>query len=165
MQDEYHQTIRRIIASDPRYDASAYYFMNDAVSFTIRKLDRIRKPRGQQHVSGPELIRGLLDLAKEQFGFLAPEVFEYWGIQDGLDAGYIVFNMIHAGLLSASQDDSLQAFDCLYHLPELLRQELFGNDLPATPEKLEDRNQKNQDLTGDLPSSSTEKNGRSEESS
>ncbi len=121
---DFQNIVRKIVSSDSRYDIHAYQFTVDALSFTVQKCQREKNPRGQQHVSGAELIRGMLDFAKEQYGFLAPEVFDFWGIRNGIDAGYIVYNMIHAGLLSASPNDSLQEFDCLWDLPELLRREL-----------------------------------------
>ena len=118
------QILQKITASDTRYDIQAYHFVLSALSFTVKRCQREGNPRGQQHVSGAELIRGILDYAKEQYGSFAPDIFSFWGLQNGIDAGYIVYNMIHAGVLSASPNDNLQDFDCLWDLPELLRREL-----------------------------------------
>ena len=62
-----------------------------------------------------------LPYAVEQFGPLAPEVLESWGVTDGPDIGNIVYNMIRVELLSASPEDSRSDFNSLPDIPGFLR--------------------------------------------
>ncbi len=124
MQDKQKLAIRKITESDSRYDFKAYEFMESAVTHTAECLKRAKDGTGR-HVTGQELIRGMLDLAREQYGFLAPDVLEYWGIRDGMDAGNIVYSMIRARILAASREDRPEDFDGIHQLPELLRQEIL----------------------------------------
>ena len=62
--------------------------------------------------------------ALEQFGPLAPDVLEDWGIAEGRDIGNIVYNMIRVELLSASPEDSRSDFNCYPDIPGFLRRKL-----------------------------------------
>lgn len=124
MDEKFSQTVKQIMGHDNRYRADAYEFVNAAVTYTARKLERDRKPRGSRHVSGQELVEGTMDYAVIQFGFLAPEVLEQWGVQQGEDVGNIVYNMIGAGLLSAGPEDSRKDFQCHPDLITELRQRI-----------------------------------------
>mgnify|MGYP002711273305 FL=1 len=105
MSDEnFTEIVDKIIRNDIRYRAGAYEFVNEAVSYTIRRLQREKKSKRERHVSGEELIRGLAEFAEEQFGPLAWNVLEDWGLVSGSAVGDVVFNMIHEGLLTAGED-------------------------------------------------------------
>ena len=53
MPDEnFIEIVDKIIQDDVRYRAGAYEFVNGAVSFTIRKLQRESKSKRERHVSG-----------------------------------------------------------------------------------------------------------------
>ena len=106
MDEKFTQAVCRIVENDKRYHSSAYEFISGAVSYTIHKTDRAKNPRGSRHISGQELVAGALAYALEQFGPLAPDVLEDWGIAEGRDIGNIVYNMIQVELLSASPEDS-----------------------------------------------------------
>ena len=124
MDQKFAQALDRIIENDRRYHPSAYEFINEAVSYTVKKMNRSGKPRGSRHVSGQELITGTLEYAREQFGPLAPNVLDNWGIRSGGDIGNIVYNMIREELLSASPEDSRTDFECYPDLPGFLREEM-----------------------------------------
>lgn len=121
MDEKFEQTIREIRKKDPRYALNAYDFVNLAVNFTVNKLARGNKPRGSRHVSGQELTVGVMDYSISQFGFLAPEVLDNWGIRSGDDIGNIVYNMIGAELLSAGPEDSRSDFNCFPNLIDDLK--------------------------------------------
>ena len=91
---------------DRRFARNAYYFVLDSLDYTIVKLGREDKDGEERHVGGRELLEGIKELAAEQFGPMAPEVFRQWGVRNTDDFGEIVFNMIESGLLSRRPEDS-----------------------------------------------------------
>ena len=116
MDEKFTQAVCRIVENDKRYHSSAYEFISGAVSYTIHKTDRAKNPRGSRHISGQELVAGALAYALEQFGPLAPDVLEDWGIAEGRDIGNIVYNMI--------PEDSRSDFNCYPDIPGFLRRKL-----------------------------------------
>ena len=88
----------------------------DAVGHTARRLHKRR------HVSGHELLDGLVDLALERFGYLADLVLESWGVTCTDDIGKIVFHLVAVGLLSKRDEDSQDDFHNVFDLRRTLRQ-------------------------------------------
>lgn len=110
MRDEFNliQAIEEIAKEDPRYPEDAYFFILRGLNFTVAKLD---KPR---HVTGQELSDGIRLYAIEQFGPMAKDVLEYWGITRTEDFGNIVFNLIEVKLLAKTEKDSIGDFNDVY---------------------------------------------------
>lgn len=100
------ERILEVRRRDRRYARNAYYFVLDALDHTMVRLGRLSKSGEERHVGGRELLEGIKDLAAEEFGPMAPEVFRQWGIADTADFGEIVFNLIDGGLLSRRPQDS-----------------------------------------------------------
>lgn len=129
--------IAKIVEKDPRYGEGAYSFVEKAVSYTVKKLNKEGNPKGMRHVSGQELLEGVSLYAVEQYGPLAPEVLDDWGVRSGPDVGNIVYNMIHMKLLSASSEDSQSDFDCCFdllsHVESLLEKKLDLSGNPVIP--------------------------------
>jgi len=98
----------KVLNQDKRYNPESYSFVMASLGFTSKKLKR----RG--HLTGQELSEGIKDYAIEQFGPMAKSVLGHWGIKNTGDFGEIVFNMIDAGLLGKTEQDSKQDFDGLY---------------------------------------------------
>ncbi len=97
------QTVRR---RDRRYSRHAYYFVLDALDWTMAELGREEKVGEERHVGGRELLIGLKEYASLQFGPMAALVFDRWGIRKSTDFGEIVFNLIDVELLSRRPTDS-----------------------------------------------------------
>ncbi len=74
----------------------------------------------EHHVTGRELLEGIRDLARREFGLLAPTVFRMWGIQRTDDFGALVFNLVEVGLMSKTAEDDLQDFHDVYDLDRAL---------------------------------------------
>jgi uncharacterized repeat protein (TIGR04138 family) len=91
---------------DRRYSRHAYYFVLDALDHTMVHLGRLAKSGEERHVGGRELLDGIKELAADEFGPMAPEVFRQWGISETADFGEVVFNLIEGGLLSRRPQDS-----------------------------------------------------------
>jgi len=94
------ELLAEILARDPRYARDAYVFVSESLNYTVQKAGR------KGHVSGRELCEGLCEHALEQFGRLARTVLESWGVRSGEDIGEMVFNMVDAGLLRKTEEDS-----------------------------------------------------------
>ncbi|HAS84343.1 MAG TPA: hypothetical protein DCS43_17130, partial [Verrucomicrobia bacterium] len=94
---------------DPRYDMEAYIFIREALDFTAKSLD---KPRSgpKHHVSGRELSEGFRDLALQLFGPMALKVLNTWGLFSTQDIGELVFNLVDAGELGKTDQDSRADF-------------------------------------------------------
>jgi uncharacterized repeat protein (TIGR04138 family) len=76
-----------------------------------------RNDRERRHLTGQELLEGVIGLARREFGALAPTVFQEWGLCHAEDVGVIVFQLVEAGELSARPEDSLEDF----RGPDLMR--------------------------------------------
>jgi uncharacterized repeat protein (TIGR04138 family) len=109
---------------DPRFSYEAYEFVCDAVTFTQDRLGRAGADSEEEdedrHVSGAELLRGVCDLAVQQFGLMAPVVFKRWGIRSTDDIGTMVFNLIKVQRLSKSDRDAPDDFRDLFDLHQAL---------------------------------------------
>ena len=103
--------VDRIREKEPRYRREAYGFVVAALGVTVQGLppERLADPV-QRHLAGRELLRGLVRLAREEFGVLAPTVFREWGVLLGEDVGHIVFGLVECGELSARPEDTLEDF-------------------------------------------------------
>lgn len=111
-QQDVEQKIEELVRRDPRYRRDAYPFVANAVTFTVGRLPKHR------HVSALELLHGVRDYAQKEFGVLAQQVLDEWGIHEAADVGCIVYSLIGAGLLSASKDDSPEEFEIDFPLIE-----------------------------------------------
>jgi len=106
------EVVEEIVAKDPRYKIEAYHFVMSALNYTQSKFD---KPR---HVSGRELLEGIREYGLELFGLMTRTVFENWGVRRTEDFGNIVFNMLGEGLLSKTDEDSIEDFKDGYDFKE-----------------------------------------------
>ena len=134
----FDKIIAKIVENDPRYDNAAYPFVKSSVTYTVKKHNKEGNPEGMRHVTGAEVVEGFCEYALLQFGPLASEVLENWGVRSGPAVGNIVYNMIGMKILSASSEDSQSDFDCCFdllaHVEELLEKslKLSGNtDIPV----------------------------------
>jgi len=105
-QDLLEDKIQSVRRRDRRFSRNAYYFVLDALDYTMSNLGREQKSGEERHVGGKELLAGIKDYAADQFGPMAALVFERWGVRGPADFGEIVFNLIDAELLSRRDSDS-----------------------------------------------------------
>ena len=108
MSAEKTESILQIVRKDGRYGPQAYYFIFDALDFTIQRMRKVR------HVTGRELLECIRQYATENFGFLARTVLAEWGITQTRDFGEIVFNLVEAGLLSRTDKDTIKDFEGVF---------------------------------------------------
>ena len=80
-----HPEITELVRRDRRFAYEAYEFIFEALSHTQKCFGRVPaedEPPGQEHhVAGRESLEGAVDLARDQFGFLAKTVLHQWGVR------------------------------------------------------------------------------------
>jgi len=93
--------ILRLADRDGRYQPEAFVFIQESVGVTVQminngeiKRDSADHDKNEFHVTGQELLRGVLRLSRDRWGMLAPVVFDFWGIHSTEDFGEIVFLMV-----------------------------------------------------------------------
>ncbi|HRQ87388.1 MAG TPA: hypothetical protein PLA50_01230 [Bacteroidia bacterium] len=116
---QFDAAVKTITSRDGRYEADGYQFLKEALDHTIKSLrkDELVEHR---HVSGPELLHGLVEHAIAKFGSMAVAVLESWGIRTGEDVGAMVFNLIDAGAFGKSDEDSPADFSGVLDLQQSL---------------------------------------------
>jgi uncharacterized repeat protein (TIGR04138 family) len=105
------------------YPIEAFQFVREGLGFTARLMHGDEHGPGSRHVSGQQLCVGLRKFAIERYGMLAPTVLGCWNVRRTEDFGRIVFAMIDAGLMSRTEEDTIDDFRGVYHFDEA-----FSND-------------------------------------
>lgn len=96
------------------YHPHAYQFVFDALRHAQENLGRSDSDQATGHVSGRELLEGVRDLARKQFGLMTIPVFAEWGIRKTDDFGRMVFELIEAGEMRKTDRDHFEDFVEVY---------------------------------------------------
>lgn len=103
----YETALDSVIETDGRYDRHAYFFVQKALHFYREKYGG----EGEAgHIKGQHVLAGVRELALDEFGPMARSVLNSWGLIKGEDVGEIVYNLIEAGLMSKTEEDSREDF-------------------------------------------------------
>ena len=108
---DFNQVIHAIRKDDPRYARGAYYFLRQALDYSLKELGRRGDLDPSNHLSGAQLLEGIRLFALEQYGPMARSVFAHWGISNCRDFGNIVFNLVACRVLGKTDQDSPEDFD------------------------------------------------------
>ena len=109
---QHSDALAEVLDQDGRYTIEAYGFALAALEYTMKKIGKRR------HVTGQELLDGIKELAKREYGSMSRFVFQEWGIDSCRDFGEIVFNMVRAGFMKKRPDDSIEDFESGYDFQE-----------------------------------------------
>lgn len=93
----------------PRFDGQVYYFLREALDFTIKLFEKPLEGPGR-HVSGTELLDGIRKFALQEYGPIAKTVLNRWGIHRCEDFGEVVFIMVEKGVLGKTDEDRREDF-------------------------------------------------------
>lgn len=127
---QFEESIANILDRDARFDAQAYFFLKEALDFTLKRI--AEENAGQaRHVSGPELLAGFRDCALEQFGPMASTLMAEWGVHRGEDVGDMVFHLIEEQVFGKQESDSHQDFADVFDLLQALQQPFLPIDKEA----------------------------------
>ena len=72
----------------------------------------------ERHVTGQELCEAMRLFAHEQFGYLAKNVLNHWGIASTGDFGDIVFNLIEIEQMRKTSRDRREDFEDVFDFDE-----------------------------------------------
>jgi uncharacterized repeat protein (TIGR04138 family) len=111
--------IERLAERKGAYRPEAYFWLLRALEFARRRFRRAG------HVTGRELLEGTRLLALEEYGPMALEVFDHWGLSRSEDIGRMVFDLVEEGLLKRTEEDQIEDFAGVYDF-----RQVFSKDEP-----------------------------------
>jgi len=105
------EAVEGIRAREPGYAREAYGFLVGALNASVQALppERLADP-ARRHLSGRELVAGMVRVARGEFGALAPMVFREWGVTSSEDVGRMVFQLVEDRQLSARPEDTMDDY-------------------------------------------------------
>ncbi|HMO50508.1 MAG TPA: hypothetical protein PKE26_01335 [Kiritimatiellia bacterium] len=105
----FQEMVEQISREVPRYNSHVYFFMREALDFTIKLFEKPLEGPGR-HVSGSELLEGVRKYALQEYGPMAKTVLNRWGIHRCEDFGDVVFIMVEKGVLGKTEEDRKEDF-------------------------------------------------------
>ncbi len=116
---QFEKSVVSILKRDNRFDPHAYFFLKEALDFTLK---RISDSNGGQarHVSGPELLEGCRDYALEQFGPMASTLMTEWSVRKCQDVGDMVFHLIEEQVFGKQDSDKKEDFSEVFDFTDSL---------------------------------------------
>jgi uncharacterized repeat protein (TIGR04138 family) len=129
---DFAAAIDLIVSEDPRFDRDAYFFIKDALEFTVEQTKKSRE-RKTSHVTGRQLLEGIRDYALKYFGPMVPTVFETWGVSRCEHFGEMVYHLIEKGIFGKSEQDSLGDFSGVYTFHDAFVAPFLPSGVPRPP--------------------------------
>jgi len=132
--------IAKLLTDDRRYKIDAYVFVFEALHYAHNVLKMNSEPpaeieteaeedepdeagsQSERHLTGQQLCEAIRQYALEQYGYMAQNVLQSWGITSTGDFGEIVFNLIRVGQMRKTKDDTREDFDNVFDFDTGLRQ-------------------------------------------
>ncbi len=106
---QFEQSVVSILKRDKRFDPHAYFFLKDALDFTLKRIAESNNGQAR-HVTGPELLAGYRDFALEQFGPMASTLMNEWSVRKCQDVGDMVFHLIEEQVFGKQDTDKREDF-------------------------------------------------------
>jgi uncharacterized repeat protein (TIGR04138 family) len=122
--------IAELLRKDPRYTLDAYVFVFEALKYAHDVLGMGAEHPGDQspegeaperHLTGQELCEAIRQYGLEQYGFMAQQVLNTWGVHSTGDFGEIVFNLISIGQMRKTPEDNREDFDDVFDFTQGFR--------------------------------------------
>ncbi|MBA3701002.1 MAG: hypothetical protein H0W78_19300 [Planctomycetes bacterium] len=92
------------------YAPEAIAFVGESLRHAARLFGKEAAEQDNRHLTAPELVEGMLDLATVRFGLMAELVLREWGLKSAADVGRITFALIEVGVFSKQPSDRLEDF-------------------------------------------------------
>jgi uncharacterized repeat protein (TIGR04138 family) len=120
--------LAELLRRDRRYHRNAYFFIFEALRFAQEQMG-LGQPtvsddpelEEQRHVTGQQLCEAIRRYAVEQYGMLAKNVLNDWGVRTTGDFGEIVFNLIEIGQMKKTDSDRREDFEDVFDFGDGLR--------------------------------------------
>ena len=113
--------LAELLRRDGRYHRDAYFFVFEALRFAEEKLGLggmpsldEADPSEERHVTGQQLCEAIRQYAIQQYGMLAKNVLNEWGVRNTGDFGEIVFNLIDIGQMKKTDTDRREDFENVF---------------------------------------------------
>ena len=103
------EAVEKICEKDTRYSPDAYFFVHEALGFTVKMMNKPSEGP-DRHVTGRELLDGIREFALQAFGPMTLTVLKTWGIKATEDFGDIVFSLVESGKLGSKKEDKKDDF-------------------------------------------------------
>jgi uncharacterized repeat protein (TIGR04138 family) len=123
-----HHPLAELLRRDRRYHRDAYFFVFEALSFAHDRLGMggmashgDPDPEVERHVTGQQLCEAIRQYAVQQYGMLAKNVLNEWGVRSTGDFGEIVFNLIDIGQMKKTENDRREDFENVFDFDAGLR--------------------------------------------
>jgi uncharacterized repeat protein (TIGR04138 family) len=116
---QFEQSVHTILKREKRFDGIAYFFLKDALDFTLKRVAEKNGGRSR-HVTGQELLEGFRDYALEEFGPMASTLMQEWGLRECRDVGDMVFHLIEEQVFGKQESDQREDFHGSFNLMESL---------------------------------------------
>ncbi len=102
--------IEALARSAGGYAPEAIAFVGESLRHAARLFGKEQGDQANRHLTAPELVEGMLDLATTRFGLMAELVLREWGLKSGEDVGRITFALIEVGVFSKQDSDRIEDF-------------------------------------------------------
>jgi len=122
--------LNKLVAANGRYTRAAYEFVLEAVNVITRKKISDGQSGADLHISGQFLAEGMKAMLLAKYGCMASNVLQHWNVKTTNDFGVLVFELVHAGLLGANENDDISDFDNLFSFDEAFIQPYLPNGKP-----------------------------------
>jgi len=116
---QFEQSVVSILKRDRRFDPHAYFFLKDALDFTLKRISESNGGHAR-HVTGPELLAGYRDFALEQFGPMASTLMNEWSVRKCQDVGDMVFHLIEEQVFGKQDSDKKEDFSEVFDFEQSL---------------------------------------------
>lgn len=127
-------SLKQILAEDPRYQANAYYFLREALNYTLKRAKK-HKTKAIRHVSCADLLEGIRRYALQEYGPVSKTVLNTWGVFTCEDFWYIISNLEKKGVLKLSKEDSIIDFENGYDFHSAFRTPFEPDKTAKQPHK------------------------------
>lgn len=124
---QFTDAVEAINSKQESFDPGAYYFLKDALDFTVRRVMESNDGK-HRHVAASELLIGFRDFAIQEFGPMASTMMTEWGVTTCNDIGAMVFELIEEGVFGKQDSDTREDFSEIFPLIESL-------EAPFSPSK------------------------------
>jgi len=113
-----------LLERDKRYQFDAYLFVFEALRYAHDELGLGQHESSvaaaeeespeEQHVTGQQLCEAIRQYALQQYGRMAKQVLNHWGVHTTGDFGEIVFNLIEIGQMRKTDHDQREDFEDVF---------------------------------------------------